>query len=661
MRERRPGQEYDDERGAGTATAAGKRTLTAALQHRAAPTPTSPTAAPASSASEAADDPFWFATGGDSALPHLDTVQRSFGRHDVTGVQAHVGGDAAITAHAMGASAYASGNQVGFASSPDLETAAHEAAHVVQQRGGVSLKGGIGEAGDVYERHADEVAATVVRGESAESLLDTMAGRGGTPGGGVQRKLIVTGDGPEPRTFEGEEGEEELRRFVAAATRKPLDDKAWNAAWTVGGLRRYKAAVRGDDLTVTEAALVDEAQRSAQLAQAIGGKGLPLFGESGQVTFGDEDAEGAKGYTAKMTKGLEAYLAQADSAVVTVGGLEDALPDEPNHDGLQALAAPDAGGPADRRPGLTILNYGAVYWDAGQKRLVICNVRGAALAEQFAMALIAHGDHTGRDIEVRRVEATSPALEKNYGRLTDFFAIDDSFRRAQTLVFGYKSSFGGDERFTPVAERATAGWTGALYRVGDEGPKARYIAALDSDNQSSYHGEILARNIQGLLASPGGAAIRTVLTGGSAGALVPSEPTDDGTPHLPPSSIYTPARIMGPDGAMVPNALAPHGQVKIPDSIHTSVVSALVETPALLQSLHGRGIQTIDMEFGYVAAVIQSSNQGRGADDQVQFGIACLVTDYPRTSSQTKLSEKKEDKGLAKKRFVDTIHTFVTA
>jgi len=48
---------------------------------------------------------------------------------------------------------------------------AHEAAHVIQQRGGVQLKGGVGEAGDAYERQADEVADRVVQGESAEELL----------------------------------------------------------------------------------------------------------------------------------------------------------------------------------------------------------------------------------------------------------------------------------------------------------------------------------------------------------------------------------------------------------------------------------------------------------------------------------------------------------
>jgi len=113
--------------------------------------------------------------GGSATLPFLTQIQAAFGAHDVSGVQAHVGGAAAEASAAIGAQAYATGNHVAFAGAPDLHTAAHEAAHVVQQRAGVQLLGGIGEVGDRYEQHADEVAAHVVRGESAEALLDRYA------------------------------------------------------------------------------------------------------------------------------------------------------------------------------------------------------------------------------------------------------------------------------------------------------------------------------------------------------------------------------------------------------------------------------------------------------------------------------------------------------
>jgi hypothetical protein len=118
-------------------------------------------------------------SGGGMELPYLDAIQASFGGHDVTGVTAHTGSAADQAAGALGAQAYATGDSVAFADGAvSLHTAAHEAAHVVQQRAGVSLSGGVGQAGDGYERHADAVADAVVAGASAESLLDRMAPRG---------------------------------------------------------------------------------------------------------------------------------------------------------------------------------------------------------------------------------------------------------------------------------------------------------------------------------------------------------------------------------------------------------------------------------------------------------------------------------------------------
>ncbi len=135
-----------------------------------------------------------------SPLPHGDWIQRAFGRHDVSNVQAHTGRDAAASARDMGADAYASGNHVVLGNNTnDLFTVAHEAAHIVQQRGGVQLKGGVGAEGDAYERHADEVAHHVVQGKSAEGLLDRFAGSGGSPGGQTQRKINIGGQRGEGR------------------------------------------------------------------------------------------------------------------------------------------------------------------------------------------------------------------------------------------------------------------------------------------------------------------------------------------------------------------------------------------------------------------------------------------------------------------------------
>jgi hypothetical protein len=128
-------------------------------------------------------------SGAGGPLPHADRIQRLFGRHDVSDITAHT--DAAATAgtRAMGAQAFATGNHVAFAGAPDLHTTAHEAAHVVQQRAGISLKGRVGAEGDAYEQHADAVADQVVAGGSAEALLDRFAPGGATGTTGVQRKL----------------------------------------------------------------------------------------------------------------------------------------------------------------------------------------------------------------------------------------------------------------------------------------------------------------------------------------------------------------------------------------------------------------------------------------------------------------------------------------
>jgi uncharacterized protein DUF4157 len=132
-------------------------------------------------------------SGAAGPLPHLGEIQRSFGRHDVSGVQAHTDEPAVTASRAMGAEAYATGGHVAFAGAPTLHTAAHEAAHVVQQVAGVQLRGGVGQPGDHYEQHADRVADAVVRGESSEALLGELAGgQGGaapTAGGAVQHRL----------------------------------------------------------------------------------------------------------------------------------------------------------------------------------------------------------------------------------------------------------------------------------------------------------------------------------------------------------------------------------------------------------------------------------------------------------------------------------------
>jgi Domain of unknown function (DUF4157) len=150
--------------------------------------------------------------GNAGPLPYLDQIQQSFGpRHDLSRVKAYVGSEAAVAARRMAAEAYATGDQVAFAVVPNLQVAAHEAAHVIQQRKGIQLKDGVGESGDPHEQHADAVADTVVRGVSAESLLDRMAqtsaGHAGLPS--VQRQGVMVGMGDTREMWRGVDREAE--------------------------------------------------------------------------------------------------------------------------------------------------------------------------------------------------------------------------------------------------------------------------------------------------------------------------------------------------------------------------------------------------------------------------------------------------------------------
>lgn len=125
--------------------------------------------------------------GAGEKLPHLDRLQQSFGRHDLSGVPAFRGAPARRAAAGVDMPAYTAGGRVAFRdTSPDLHTAAHEAAHAVQQRGGLRLPDGVGRRGDAHERNAESVAAKVVRGESAEAELDRYGPAGAVAGSALQ-------------------------------------------------------------------------------------------------------------------------------------------------------------------------------------------------------------------------------------------------------------------------------------------------------------------------------------------------------------------------------------------------------------------------------------------------------------------------------------------
>ncbi|MCB9737919.1 MAG: DUF4157 domain-containing protein [Deltaproteobacteria bacterium] len=196
-------------------------------------------------------------SGAGGPLPFAEQIQQSFGKHDVSGARGHVGGGAGAAAEQMGARAYAHGDDVAFAGNPDLHTAAHEAAHVVQQRAGLMPAGGVGSEGDAYEQHADAVADKVVTGQSAEGELDKMAGPAG--GGAATQAKAVQFD---------KIGGKPIRKLDAATIDQMIAALRPTAAWqelvelwrmvTDGGANKIAAADR-DDIVLEVLILVESA------------------------------------------------------------------------------------------------------------------------------------------------------------------------------------------------------------------------------------------------------------------------------------------------------------------------------------------------------------------------------------------------------------------
>ncbi|MBE7453940.1 MAG: DUF4157 domain-containing protein [Kofleriaceae bacterium] len=267
-------------------------------------------------------------SGSAGPLPHLAAIQPHFGKHDVSSVRAYTDDRAAAGARAMGAEAYATGDQVAFAGSPSLHTAAHEAAHVVQQRGGVALEGGVGEAGDRHEQHADAVADRVVRGASAEDLLDELAGEGGGAGRGVQK--VDQREGTAIPTA-GQQTSIANELYPAAATVGGAPAPAWDGAVGQPGHLANRATLR----TAMRAAM------SAHLTAAMGGPGginavaaqprvpISTLEGAGRAAKADADAQfsawaTAAALTAPQEAARATYAISADPAAPGGQNLFDA-------------------------------------------------------------------------------------------------------------------------------------------------------------------------------------------------------------------------------------------------------------------------------------------------------------------------------------------------
>lgn len=225
-------------------------------------------------------------SGAGRPLPFLEKIQRAFGRHDLSGVVAHSDSAAAAGARAMGAEAFTTGDHVAFAREPALATAAHEAAHVVQQRAGVQLPGGVGRVGDEHERHADVVAARVVAGQSSEDLLDRYMG-GAQPAGQVD-------------AVQAQEGEPELKHY----------EKKQVYSYTESGAVRWIDAFKIDFLKGSGFDLLLSARK----------KGYTTFGALFIIAHATLESGWGKGNWADTTHNLFSLMGGSDKKYKTAHG-----------------------------------------------------------------------------------------------------------------------------------------------------------------------------------------------------------------------------------------------------------------------------------------------------------------------------------------------------
>ena len=111
-------------------------------------------------------------SGPGHRLPHFDTIQKAFPKHDLSNIKAHTDNTAQDSTRKMGAHAFTRANRVAFSTSnPSLHTTLHEVTHSLQQQGGINIPSGVGGMRDRHEIHADAVADAAIRGEKVSHMM----------------------------------------------------------------------------------------------------------------------------------------------------------------------------------------------------------------------------------------------------------------------------------------------------------------------------------------------------------------------------------------------------------------------------------------------------------------------------------------------------------
>lgn len=559
----------------------------------------------------------------------------------------------------LNAHAYAQGNQIHVAPGQEKHLP-HEAWHVVQQKQGrvkatKQFKGKVNINDDRgLEKEADVMGGKAIQMLSSESESSLTSGSPilskYSP---IQRVLIVNNVPIHPR----DGGKWVHRTFDDSIKFKnylneqiPSVKPDWNRFWNTPLMGNYIALInqapppKTIEWSQVKADII-EATTDAERLDTLDPDG-PVPDHHEFLTFAEAPddslrghSKGPVGYASKMMgkKGgaddFAKMLSGVSKVILTTGTLDD-IP-KANWVKETIIGRAEAGG--DRRPGLSIINYSnSIY--RNRTTLAVCGVRGKILMDQFGLAIRVYGQAIlGKNIQIQTIFNLSGVLE-NYSRLRDFFKSNREFQNAHTIIFGYASAFEKPE-LKLLEKKEHHGWVGYLFKQDQ-----KYFAVFDSDLTHSYHGEILAQNVKLLLEDPVGSKVTNVIIGGSAGSLVMPKSGQVGQQEdsLAPNGLYIPDAILRPDGRFKENSLSNieisnfKNLATIPGSMHTSVVSVLAETPGVLRDLLNYGVKTVDMEFAYVALVLGNSlkpTSGQRDLADVRLGVACLVTDFPKTGA----------------------------
>ncbi|PJB43437.1 MAG: hypothetical protein CO108_10035 [Deltaproteobacteria bacterium CG_4_9_14_3_um_filter_63_12] len=211
-------------------------------------------------------------SGSGGAVPFQGEMEAQLGA-DFSKTRAHVGANATEACEEMGAEAYTRGEDIVFRdTNPKKATVAHELTHVVQQRGGVNLPGGVGQPGDVYERKAQAAERGERKpGESPAKAADATASVTASVTAGIQMKT----------SEDGEWTSEERQVSQASAT-------YYVGATTNPGYTFDKGTGSGSAYERGDAGFAEEASAAASDMTMAAGKTGEIFSIPKVLPYGDD-------------------------------------------------------------------------------------------------------------------------------------------------------------------------------------------------------------------------------------------------------------------------------------------------------------------------------------------------------------------------------------